>query len=50
LDRIIDHARSAPLSEADGLKFKTALRPLAEQAMLPGQEKIAPELRAITNV
>src|SRR5947209_11631797 len=31
LDRIIDDARSAPLSEADSQKLKTALHALAER-------------------
>ena len=33
LDRIIDDARSAPLSEADSQKLKTALHALAERLM-----------------
>jgi transposase len=37
LDRIIDDARSAPLSEADSRKLKTALHALAEQLLPPAQ-------------
>jgi len=37
LDRIIDDARSAPLSEADSRKLKTALHALAERLLPPAQ-------------
>jgi hypothetical protein len=54
LDRIIDDARSAPLSEADSQKLKTALHALAERllphpktektsAVFDATEKPAPE-------
>ena len=36
LDRIIDDARSVPLSEADSLKLKTALHALAGADRGPG--------------
>jgi transposase len=40
LDRIIDDARSAPLSESDSQKLKTALHALAERLLpKPGTEK-----------
>ena len=33
LDQIIDHAKSAPLSESDSQKLKTALHALAERLL-----------------
>ena len=42
LDRIIDDARSAPLSESDSQKLKTALHALAERLLPPPKtEKIS---------
>src|SRR5262249_36774728 len=42
LDRIIDDARSAPLSESDGEKLKSALHALAERLLpQPKTEKIS---------